>query len=97
MLHLNFQIHNPFSKRFKNIKCWSGATPFKNKFWEVQVMATNDLLIFSFSCTIRQDHAGLNLELGLFGYNIDFNLHDNRHWDYIGERWETCHDEKDIL
>ncbi len=97
MLHLNFQITNPFSDRFKNIKCWSGATPFKNKFWEIQLMSTTDLICFKFSCTIRTDHAGLNLELGLFGYNIDFNFYDNRHWDYINGRWEIYHDKEDIL
>lgn len=97
MLHLNLKISNPLSKRFKNIKCWSGATPFKNKFWEFQILATPDLICIDFSYTIRQDHAGLRLELGLFGYSIDFNLYDNRHWDYIGKKWEVYHDEKDIL
>jgi hypothetical protein len=97
MLQLNFTISNPFSKRFKNIKCWSGATPFKNKFWEFQILATSDLICIHFSYTIRQDHAGLRLELGLFGYSIDFNIYDNRHWDYIGEKWEVYNDEKGIL
>jgi hypothetical protein len=96
MLYLNLKISNPFSDRFKNIKCWSGATPFKHKFWEVQIMASNDLILFGFSYTIRQDHAGLNLELGLLGYNIDFNFYDSRHWDYIGERWEIYREE-DLL
>ncbi len=97
MLFINLKLTNPFSDRFKNIKCWSGATPFKNKFWEFQILATNDLICFECSCTIRQDHAGLRIEFGLLGYNIAFNLYDNRHWDYIGKKWEVYHDEKDLL
>jgi hypothetical protein len=38
--------------------------------------------------TIRQSHAGLDLELGLFGYNIHFKFYDSRHWDFEKVRYE---------
>jgi hypothetical protein len=42
-----------------------------------------------FNWTIRQSHAGLDLELGLFGYNIHFNFYDIRHWDQNTQKWEV--------
>jgi hypothetical protein len=38
---------------------------------------------------VRQDHAGFDLEAGLFGYCVHFNFYDNRHWDYEKKVWET--------
>jgi hypothetical protein len=40
-----------------------------------------------FNWTVRQDHAGLDIDLGLFGYNIHFNFYDNRHWNSEEGRW----------
>jgi hypothetical protein len=34
-----------------------------------------------FNWTVRQSHAGLDLELGLIGYNFHINFYDCRHWD----------------
>jgi hypothetical protein len=43
--------------------------------------------------TVRQSHGGLGIVLGLFGYNIHFNLYDNRHWDVETNDWEVYPDE----
>jgi hypothetical protein len=87
MINLNFTIRNPWSNRFDNIRCWHGSTPFANKYWEIQLYKSTDVIDFSFHLTHRQSHAGLRLELGLFGYNADFNFYDNRHWDYETQSW----------
>ena len=88
MIYFNVNIRNPFWwDRFENIKCWSGSTPFKHKYWEVQTMKSCELLRIEFDWTIRQDHAGIRLELGLLGYQIDFSIYDNRHWDTKTDSW----------
>ena len=81
MISLNFNIRNPWSNTFKNLWCQSYSTPFKNKFIELEVTRDSTLVSFMFNWTIRQSHAGLDLEVGLFGYNVHFQLYDNRHWN----------------
>lgn len=90
MIYLNLNLRNPWAKDdfFKSIKTWFGRTPISHKYWEIQIIRCYNLLRFEFELSIRQDHAGLNLELGLFGYEIHFTIYDNRHWDYINNRWE---------
>lgn len=89
MIRLNFNLRNPWSSRFENIKCWAGKTFFKNKCWEFELLKTTDILSLSFAFTVRQDHAGLDIEAGILGYCLHFNFYDNRHWDDDSNRWET--------
>lgn len=87
MISISFNIRNPFSDRWKCLYTKSGETPFKHKFWEFQADKTSDILGFEFRFTTRQDHAGLFVSLALFGYDIIFNIYDNRHWNYEENRW----------
>lgn len=88
MIYFNINIRNPnWWSRFDSIKCWAGSTPAKHKFWEVQIMKGPELFRIEFEWTIRQDHAGVNLELGLLGYCVTFGLHDSRHWDTEINDW----------
>lgn len=87
MIYLNFNIRNPWGKDFKSIRSWFGKTPWANKAWEVQIIENDNWLRFEFEFTVRQDHAGVNLELGLLGYEIHGMLYDTRHWDYEAGRW----------
>lgn len=89
MIYLNLNLRNPWGSDFKNIKGWTGPTPFKNKFWEVQIIRNDNWLRVEFEFTVMQDHAGVNLELGLFGYEIHFTVYDNRHWDYERKEWKV--------
>ena len=89
MISINFNLRNPWSNTFKNLWCRSYVTRFKNKFIELEVTKDFTLISFMFNWTIRQSHAGLDLELGLFGYNIHFNFYDIRHWDQTTQKWEV--------
>jgi hypothetical protein len=89
MISFNFNIRNPWSNRFVNLWNRSWGTPFKHKFIELEVTKDCTLLSFMFNWTIQQSHAGLDLELGLFGYCIHFNFYDSRHWDYENNCYET--------
>ena len=89
MILFSFNIRNPWSNTFKNLWCRSYATPFKNKFVELEVTQDCNLISLVFSYTVRQSHAGLTLEAGLFGYCLNFIFYDNRHWDHGRGEWET--------
>jgi len=87
MINLRFSITNPWWDRFENIKCWAGGTPFKHKFWEVQIMKSDDIVAFDLRTTTQTDHAGIDLWVGLLGYSINAQLYDNRHWNFKENRW----------
>lgn len=90
MIYFNLNLRNPWwIDRFKNIKVWCWKTPWKHKFTEIQIIQNDNLFRLEFEITTRQDHAGSNLELGLFGYEIHFTFYDNRHWNYKENCWES--------
>ena len=88
MIYLNLNIRNPFSDRFENV--WNNSKPItKNKWWELEILKTENLFRFEFQYTIMQDHAGINIELGLFGWECHAGIHDSRHWDYENKCWKV--------
>ena len=88
MISVNFNIRNPWSNEFKNLWCRAYNTPFKHKFIELEITKDVTLISFQFNWTIRQSHAGLDLEAGLFGYCFHFNFYDSRHWDKTNDYYE---------
>ncbi len=96
MITLHFNLRNPWSDRWKCVYNTAGISPFKNKFWELQVDKTNDIVGFEFRYTTRQDHAGVYISLALFGYDVIFNVYDNRHWNSEESRWMIYTEEKGL-
>jgi hypothetical protein len=88
MIHISFGLSNPWGKPFKNLWNRSGMITRHNA-WEAELLQTRELIGFGFGYTRRQSHAGLNLELALFGYSISFQIYDTRHWDHELNNWET--------
>ena len=87
MIYLNLNIRNPWLDRFENVRNWTGKF-IKNKWWEIEILKTDNFFRFEFQYTIRQDHAGVHLELGLLGWEFSCGIHDSRHWDYTSNSWE---------
>lgn len=87
MFSLNFNVRNPWSNTFNNLWSRAYSTPFKNKFIELEFTQDFTLISFMFNWTVRQSHAGLDLELGLFGYCVHFQFYDIRHWDNKTKEW----------
>ena len=92
MINLRFSLENPWWDRFENIRIWSGKTPWKNKFWEVQVMKSDDIVAFDFRVSAMRDHAGAEIWLGLLGYSINLHFYDSRHWDSEDSDWVKYND-----
>lgn len=97
MINIHLSIDNPwFNEKiipFKDIFYRSGRVT-KNKSWEFQIYKSSyHLMEFSLRYDLKGcDHAGLNLNVNLFGYNLDFVVVDNRHWDYNNNCWEVYKD-----
>ena len=86
MIYLNLNIRNPWSNRFENV--WNNAGSItKNKSWGIEILKTENLVRVEFQYTVMQDHAGIQLELGLLGWEFHIGAHDNRHWDYENKCW----------
>ena len=74
---------------FKNLGCIHGKL-FGNKAWELEhTYYSGSLLDIDISVSIREDHAGFEIGVGLFGYGINFRMHDTRHWDYENKTWKV--------
>ena len=96
MIYFNISIRNPFWNRFETIKHWSCKEPRNHKSWEIQVTKDDDLFCIEFDWSIRQDHAGIGLELGLLGYKINFSWCDTRHWYVEKGRWMDYSNPQDM-
>lgn len=94
MISFNFNLRNPWSNTFKNVWCKSYVTPFKNKYIELEVTKDFTLICFMFNWTVRQSHAGLDLEIGLLGYNVHVQFYDNRHWNVEKNRYYMYNEEE---
>lgn len=94
MIYIGLNIENPFSNRFDNLYCKEYLYGPHNAI-EMQLMKDISFIRFSFRWSVRTDHAGIELEVGLLGYSISINTHDTRHWDYDSDNWEVYsnHDE----
>lgn len=79
MITLQFNIRNPWSRRWQILRTWHGSTPLKNKGWELQTNKTSDILGFDLRLTTKQDHAGLFVCLSVLGYEAILNIYDYRH------------------
>jgi hypothetical protein len=87
VINFNFRLYNPFSDHFNSGRAWNGLVGSSHKAWEVQIMETNNIVEFDFSLTFRQDHAGIKIELGLFGRNVSMQIYDTRHWNRNENKW----------
>jgi hypothetical protein len=87
MINLNFSISNPFVDRFANIFNRSGKLS-THKAWEFEILKVNCILNLAMAFTTQRDHAGLKIEFGLLGYEMYFQIYDNRHWNYVTKDWQ---------
>ena len=88
MIYLNFTLNNPFNNKFVDLG--SSYIPVsKYKAFEFQHMFHSGTIAeFEFRATTRQDHAGVALTIGLFGYSVCVEFCDSRHWNYKTNSWE---------
>jgi len=87
IISLRAQISLPFDK-FKNLGCISGRFG-KNKAWELEhTYYSGSLFDIDINWSIKEDHAGFNVTLGLLGYGVSFRIYNIKHWNYEKNTWE---------
>ena len=88
MIYISFGLSNPWGQPFDNL--WNRSGLITNHMaWEAEILQTRQLIGFEINYTRRQDHAGLTLELALFGRSISFQIYDTRHWNDETGAWEV--------
>lgn len=96
MISIDFSIRTPWiDDNFKLIFTKYGKFT-ENKSWEIQIDRDDTLISLYFRFTVRQDHAGIRFNIGLFGYSISTNLYDTRHWDYDNKCWKVYKGVNDV-
>lgn len=88
MININFNVRVPQSNKFQNIKHWCRPAFIKHKYFDIQLYKSSDILDFGIDVTHKQDHAGVRISLGLFGYNFEIQVYDSRHWNTVKNQWE---------
>jgi hypothetical protein len=88
MFNFSLAILNPFNNTgFKNI--FRRERQFSiYKAYCLEIYKCNYLFSISFNWSIREDHAGIILTFGLFGYEVNLQIYDVRHWDHEYNCWK---------
>ena len=89
MINLNFSMAMPW----RSAKVWDilwniSRSVTKHKAWEFNGYRTGRLINVDFHWTLQGDHAGARLMLGVFGYEVELQFYDTRHWNYDTNTWE---------
>ena len=83
IINIRIELTNPFDSwdYFNNLGCAYGRLG-KYWAWELEHSYYSPML---FDCDVRwtrkQDHAGIEIGIGILGYGISFRIYDTRHWD----------------
>ena len=88
MINLSFTLSNPFSNRYTCVYEKTGKTWMPHKFWEFGIYKNSSIIGFTFDLTMRTDHAGFGIGFELFGWRVDYQFYDSRHWNDKTECWE---------
>ena len=90
MIRVDFYIENLWAKnKFDNLFNRSKKIS-TNKVIEFEICYYSKNL-FEFKLDINwmgRDHAGPEIEIGVFGYSAHLHLYDSRHWNHITNSWE---------
>jgi hypothetical protein len=90
ILNIRIELQNPFDRwdYFTNFGCVKGMLT-KYTAWELEHSYYSPML---FDCELRlstrEDHAGFEFGIGIFGYGIHFLIYDTRHWNTETKQWE---------
>jgi hypothetical protein len=89
MINLKFNIDNPWrTNKVWNILWTKYGSITENKAWEFNGYHTGNIINVEFHWTFQGDHAGVRLMIGLFGYEVELDFYDTRHWDFEKNTWK---------
>lgn len=78
MINISLSLSNPWSNRWRTMFCKFGPIG-RYKAWEFNGYATHHFVEVDFRLSLKGDHPGVFVTLGLTGYAIEFSIYDTRH------------------
>jgi len=60
-------------------------------YFKIGLTILGDYFSFTTYWNRRMDHAGFALNLTVFGLEIQFNILDERHWDFVENNWKNTY------
>lgn len=92
MFHFTISIFNPWTRQTEYKEVWQRHWLLKengHKHLDVGFYRHRGMIFdIGISVTHRQDHAGVSISAGLFGFYGDLQFYDDRHWNAAERRWE---------
>jgi hypothetical protein len=90
MITLMLNLTNPFvEEKFDNLFCRSGMIT-THKAWEIELIKySRTLLKAEAKWSVKTNHAGPSISVGLLGYEIELQIYDTRHWNNETNAWEV--------
>jgi hypothetical protein len=89
VINLNFSIANPWrTDKVWDILWSKSGSITRNKAWEFNGYRTGYFIDVEFCWTLQGDHAGARIMWGVFGYEVELQFYDTRHWNYDTNTWE---------
>jgi len=82
MISFSFNIDYTGDTEFKNFWHRSWSTPLPHKFVELEIHTSTSIVGLNFDLTTQCDHAGLDIQISVFGRTVHFSFYDSRHWNY---------------
>jgi len=88
MISFRLHVDTPWKREFfRNLGSLHGKLS-KNLAWEIEHTYYSDALVDAeFELCRQQDHAGLEIVIGVLGYGIGVRLYDIRHWNEQEQTW----------
>lgn len=81
MIDFSIAISNPFDEQWE-CKIHKYKKVARHKYIEFQLDRTNNIIKLAFNIGICCDHAGVQFDVGMFGYVTRFQFYDTRHWEF---------------
>ena len=78
MINFNLYITNPWSNRWSTVFCKFGPIG-QYQAWEFNGYKTHHLIEIDFRLSVKGDHPGVFVMLGLLGYSVEVSVYDTRH------------------
>ena len=86
LFNFDFQFLVPFGK-YKIIFSRHGKIPFTK--WDIEFVLAKkrELILIKFYWYIMEGHSAFENWFSLFGYSVELNIYDSRHYDYENHCW----------
>ena len=86
-LSINYELPNFFTHYWYNFG-YIRKKISKNKFLELQLIFEKNFRTgIDFLKSYHRDHAGIEFNLYVLGFNLIFRIYDWRHWDHENNKW----------